>query len=89
LQLAGIDPWWNPAWPTPWQRRFRIDLAHVENGGSLKGLLNMPEGHKMSGEDVGKWARQQQPPVAPAPARTPGNAGLDRYHRPPSSRPSR
>jgi superfamily II DNA or RNA helicase len=58
-QLEGIDPWWNPPWPIPWQRSFRIALAHVENGGTLADLLNMPEGTKMSGEDIGTWARQQ------------------------------
>jgi len=59
-QLAGIDPWWNPAWPIPWQRCFRIALAHTENGGTLKDLLDMAEGTRMSGEDIGKWTRAQQ-----------------------------
>ena len=59
-QLAAIDPWWNPTWPLPWQRSYRIALAHLENGGTLTDLMNIPEESKMSGEDIGKWAKAQQ-----------------------------
>jgi len=54
--LAGIDPWWCPAWPLAWQRTFRVALAHTEAGGTL----DLPDGHLVLGEDVGRWARAQQ-----------------------------
>ncbi|MHA6756940.1 helicase associated domain-containing protein [Streptacidiphilus sp. PAMC 29251] len=59
-QLAGIDLWWNPTWPLPWQRSYRIALAHTDNGGTLTDLLDLPKGIRMSGEDISKWARAQQ-----------------------------
>ncbi|MFC1414160.1 Helicase associated domain protein [Streptacidiphilus sp. N1-12] len=59
-QLAEIDPWWNPTWPLPWQRSYRIALAHTDNSGTLQDLLDMPDGTRMSGQDIGKWTRAQQ-----------------------------
>jgi hypothetical protein len=55
--LAHLDPWWNPPWPLPWQRSYRIALAHLRGGGTL---LDLAPGHLIAGHDIGTWARTQQ-----------------------------
>lgn len=54
--LESVDPWWCPPWPIPWQRQYRTALAHVNNGGTL---TDLPDGHLINGEDLGRWAREQ------------------------------
>jgi len=55
--LAGVDPWWNPVWPVAWQRVWSLALAHVEAGGSL---AELPAGHLVAGEDLGRWVADQR-----------------------------
>ncbi|MFF5638424.1 Helicase associated domain protein [Streptomyces sp. NPDC012825] len=54
--LAQVDPYWCPAWPVPWQRRYALFKQHLTAGGSV----DIAPGHMVAGEDIGGWAARQR-----------------------------
>ncbi|WP_326600443.1 DEAD/DEAH box helicase [Streptomyces sp. NBC_01803] len=56
-QLAGIDPYWNPAWPIEWQRTFAGVQACIDGGAEPEDIL---PGVTFAGVDVGTWLKRQR-----------------------------
>ncbi|MCH0573069.1 Helicase associated domain protein [Streptomyces sp. MUM 136J] len=53
--LAELDPWWNPPWPYPWQRRYQQARKRWQ-----RGRLKVPGPHHGGDEDeVTVWLRRQ------------------------------
>lgn len=53
--LAELDPWWNPPWPYPWQRRYQQARKRWQNG-----RLKVPGPQRGRDEDeVTVWLRRQ------------------------------
>lgn len=55
--LAAIDPDWNPAWPTGWQRHFAAVRRLLADGAAPAELL---PGVTVHGMDVGTWLARQR-----------------------------
>ncbi|MGW3512384.1 helicase associated domain-containing protein [Streptomyces sp. NPDC000994] len=53
--LTGIDSWWNPPWPTDWQREHHIAHADVAAGA----LLDPQAGFRNFGDRTGQWLYAQ------------------------------
>ncbi|WP_237321340.1 DEAD/DEAH box helicase [Streptomyces sp. JJ36] len=58
--LREIDPYWNPAWPVSWQRRYAA-LAYLLQ--EEEGVPEVPPGVRVHGTDVGTWLHRQTTPV--------------------------
>ncbi|GAA3660253.1 Helicase associated domain protein [Streptomyces chitinivorans] len=56
-RLAQIDPDWNPAWPTDWQRQYAAVRACLHSGATL---AEIRPGVTVGGEDIGLWLARQR-----------------------------
>lgn len=56
--LADMDPFWCPAWPLVWQRRYTLLKRYLAAGGPVK-TAKIEPGHMIAGEDVGAWLAHQ------------------------------
>jgi superfamily II DNA or RNA helicase len=56
-RLAAIDPDWNPAWPTDWQRQYAAVRACIDGGATLEEIR---PGVTVGGEDIGLWLARQR-----------------------------
>lgn len=53
--LAELDPWWNPPWPYPWQRRYQQARKRWQ-----KGRLQLPSPqHGQNMDEVTAWLLRQ------------------------------
>ncbi|MFH9118493.1 DEAD/DEAH box helicase [Streptomyces globisporus] len=57
--LADVDPYWCPAWPLVWQRRFTLLKRYLAAGGPVR-TAEIEPGHMIAGEDVGAWLAHQR-----------------------------
>ncbi|MFD3549356.1 Helicase associated domain protein [Streptomyces sp. NPDC058655] len=57
--LADVDPYWCPAWPLVWQRRFTLLKRYLAAEGPVK-TAEIKLGHMIAGEDVGAWLAHQR-----------------------------
>ncbi|MQY16923.1 hypothetical protein SRB5_71270 [Streptomyces sp. RB5] len=53
--LTGLDPWWNPPWPTDWQRGHHIAHAAVTAGTPL----DPQAGFRNFDDRTGQWLYEQ------------------------------
>ncbi|GAA2448312.1 DEAD/DEAH box helicase [Streptomyces glaucus] len=56
-RLAAIDPDWNPAWPTDWQRHYAKVRVCLHGGATLDEIR---PGVTAGGEDIGLWLARQR-----------------------------
>lgn len=56
LQLAEIDPWWNPPWPVSWQRAYTCARGHQH--GLPEGAVWWPQA--MDTGQARRWVQRQR-----------------------------